>query len=477
MSLEPVILNEVQLKSAETQAKIDTQTQVLTTDNATKRDEINTHVSAESGQTIAAINSETATKLAEQTTTLQQTITDSEAVVALAVSKEATRVIDSLSGSESGPVMIGQGVLLPESGVDATYNGMRFLLSGAVIANPAGQLASIASPNLNQTEVMPLSSLLVSPERVTDFAYDEASQLGVAITSAGGILLSKNGNAYTRKEIIGFESTPLSSVVVHNNEIHVAGYQGLYAVSVNDGATFTVDNSVKNIFGTGNIFGLTVTESMISVFGAGGILAVKREGGSSFTQVLTGTTATLRRGYAEGGSAIIGTYGGGLITTSNAFLTVVPRDISSHTSFVNCYDIVSKEDGVYLLFTGASTSAFSLLYYPEIDASEAPAEVYTHSGGEDTANVQHGASVNGAIYVGASGSAVGKSPVVRKLYTNPMRLVATEKITPISANDYALFALKSVDNQLVISQTAKTSSVVNTVGFTEYTPNLYMRYE
>lgn len=94
MSLEPVILNEVQLKAAETQTKIDTQTQTLVDDNATKRDEINAHSSTEAGQTIAGINSETAAKLAEQTTTLQQTVTDSEAVVTQRVIQEAARVID-----------------------------------------------------------------------------------------------------------------------------------------------------------------------------------------------------------------------------------------------------------------------------------------------------------------------------------------------------------------------------------------------
>ncbi|WP_332399307.1 hypothetical protein [Vibrio metschnikovii] len=95
MSLEPVILNELQLKSAATQAKIDTQTQTLIADNATKRDEINAHASAAAVQTITDINSQTATKLAEQTTTLQLHIADSEATATQHVTSKADRVINS----------------------------------------------------------------------------------------------------------------------------------------------------------------------------------------------------------------------------------------------------------------------------------------------------------------------------------------------------------------------------------------------
>ncbi|EKO3658709.1 hypothetical protein M3906_001557 [Vibrio metschnikovii] len=95
MSLEPVILNELQLKSAATQAKIDTQTQTLIADNATKRDEINAHASAAAVQTITDINSQTATKLAEQTTTLQLHIADSEATATQHVTSEADRVVNS----------------------------------------------------------------------------------------------------------------------------------------------------------------------------------------------------------------------------------------------------------------------------------------------------------------------------------------------------------------------------------------------
>lgn len=95
MSLEPVILNEMQLKSAETQAKIDTQTQTLIADNTTIRNEINAHASAAAVQTITDINSQTATKLAEQTTTLQLHIADSEATATQHVTSEADRVINS----------------------------------------------------------------------------------------------------------------------------------------------------------------------------------------------------------------------------------------------------------------------------------------------------------------------------------------------------------------------------------------------
>lgn len=87
MSLEPVILNEVQRKAAETQTKIDTQTQTLVDDNATKRDEI---------------NSETAAKLAEQTTTLQQTVTDSEIAVTQHVVNEVDRCISSNTSAVIG---------------------------------------------------------------------------------------------------------------------------------------------------------------------------------------------------------------------------------------------------------------------------------------------------------------------------------------------------------------------------------------
>ncbi|HDY7701660.1 TPA: hypothetical protein RQK06_001670 [Vibrio vulnificus] len=59
MSLEPVILNEVQRKAAETQIKIDTQTQSLIAEIATKADEINLHVSGASSGVASHVTQET----------------------------------------------------------------------------------------------------------------------------------------------------------------------------------------------------------------------------------------------------------------------------------------------------------------------------------------------------------------------------------------------------------------------------------
>ncbi|GIB60606.1 hypothetical protein VCSRO93_2851 [Vibrio cholerae] len=59
MSLEPVILNEVQRKAAETQIKIDTQTQAVIAEIAAKADEINVHVSGASSGVASHITQET----------------------------------------------------------------------------------------------------------------------------------------------------------------------------------------------------------------------------------------------------------------------------------------------------------------------------------------------------------------------------------------------------------------------------------
>lgn len=439
MTLEPVILNELQLKSTVIQDKIDTQTQTLVADNVIKRDEIKAHTE----------------QVAELTNT---NIVAARDDIKSHVTTEADRVIENSSGGSSSSVMIGQGILLPEAGLSVTHSSMKFLLSGTKIVNPPSGLEGITSPYLGQLDYTTFDGSAVFR---SGYFSDE---LKIVAGDAGSYFISKDGGEFIRHSPNG--TNRFRGVTVFDGVVHLCGDNGYYATST-DGENFS---SVDLGFGSAIIFGVLCNEQLTVVFGSHRF-AYKRAGDEQFTViVLNGVWLT---GHIQGNKVILGRSGDKrVVYTDDGFLTHTLLDLTPTVPYnAPCRGVQFTENNVYLVM--GDTHSGIRLFKLNKDLEVENESILTIP--ENATPFVSGFIFNRSIFCVMSGKSTPDSPSLCEY--SPVTLSLVNAVALTGFTTASVQGIENYGDKVVALGFDATATSAKAAGFDQYQPSLYMRYE
>ncbi|EKO3626404.1 hypothetical protein M3926_000419 [Vibrio metschnikovii] len=436
MSLEPVILNELQLKSAATQAKIDTQTQTLIADSATKRDEVNFHTE----------------QVAE---TINSNIGAAKDDIKAHVTTEADRVIaNSSSGSgEVSSVMLGQGVLLPEAGGVIEYDGNTYLQSG--------RLVDISSyPNFPE-KLIPLTNFnfinkgpLLDSANVLDIAMDDDLIIAGGVSGRADVSFD-GGETFERKDL-GFGTSNVIAVKIRGDLVIAVGSAGKAAISRNRAQDFELVDIGAS---TAVLLCVDISDDLIIIGDGNGNTYRSENNAESFDKVNSGLSFAIQ-GVAISASIVL------LAMANNR----IRRSINKGLTYTA---VVSPTSGTFVLRSAAMQGNIAAIVggggtlYVSKNRGESFSSINSGFGNNPIYSVK--ISGNQAILMGV---AEGNGVLVRALndFTTlePLRTI----IGGILLYSCAFYGHKvAVGGQNGTFRLSKSTYL----GFDTYTPNLYMR--